>query len=146
MTKPILRYLEPVIFPFGEIMAKLDTGADNSCIHFSLVAHVARNKRVARIRGRGHRETCTLQFTLAGALNAAEFNIIDRFEMKYQVLLGRSALQGYLIDPTPIPEPEPERVPVEWQYMSRKSGKWHLCRGDQMQMQSEGYRVRPLYL
>ena len=111
-----------------EMIAKLDSGADNSSlnveelfefkrdgfnfIRFEIVNYKGQKKvieakviRIARIKRHGslsdHRPVILLDICLGTTCKKAEVNLADRSNYKYQLLLGRSFLaDDFLIDPS----------------------------------------------
>ena len=127
--KLTIGYVENVqIFPGGlDLEAKIDTGADHSSINAKSVEKFVRdgnawvrfpltNKanrsivveqpvlRTARIRRHGglteERDVLLLGVCLGSVFKEIEVNIVDRSGFAYQMLIGRSFLQGtFLVDP-----------------------------------------------
>lgn len=127
-AKDIAGYVERVrIYPGGlSLVAKLDTGAENSSLNATNVERFDRNgktwvrfeitnqqsrtivierpiHRTAQIRRHGgriqERDVLLLWLCLGTVLKEVEVNIIDRTGFNYQLLIGRSYLSGeFLID------------------------------------------------
>ena len=111
-----------------EIMAKLDSGADNSSLNagalftfkrngsdfvrFDIVNHKGQKRsleakiiRIAPIKRHqsmpDHRPVILLDICLGKTCKKAEVNLADRSKFTYQLLLGRSFLKDdFLIDPS----------------------------------------------
>lgn len=110
-----------------QLRAKADTGARSSSLHvenlielphrkvsFEVILHRHRRDRrvqvVAPIARQGrvrssigvsaerHFVSCTIQ--LGSIEREIELNLVDRGQMIYRMLLGRSALSGLLVDPS----------------------------------------------
>jgi hypothetical protein len=119
-------YVELPDWGIASLCAKMDTGARSSAIHVEELREIGRervrfcvvlrrgdpHRRVevsARVVRRGRVRSSNGQYewrlfvrsTLRlGALErSVELSLVDRREMTYRMLLGRSALAGLLIDP-----------------------------------------------
>lgn len=104
--KPILHYVEPVTILGVVIDARIDTGAKGCCIDIEMVDTLRRAfgkaVKVRQANGTSIRPTITLTFTLGGIEQKQVFTVMNRGPMTYQVLIGRSALHGFLVDSEPI--------------------------------------------
>ncbi len=126
----IVGYVERVAlrrWGVGSIAAKVDTGAESCALHVERLDHVGttrvrfevlfgrgakarRVSAVARVVRRGlvrvsngetrERIFVRTALTLAGRTQTVEVGLVDREQMIYRMLIGRSALDGYLVDPT----------------------------------------------
>lgn len=104
-------------------IAKLDTGADNSSLHAkeiilfekdheqwvrfstigdqSLQAKLQRTVQIKMKNGkRQYRPVIELTICIGDKLKQIEVNLVDRAHFRYPMLLGRSALEGLIIDPS----------------------------------------------
>lgn len=117
-----------IVFPGNlQLKVKLDTGALNSSLNASQIEEFVRNDekwvrfsvtnwqnltatlekkliRTARIkehdRASNQRPVIQLGICLANVFKEVEVNLVDRSNFKYQMLIGRSFLQGsFVIDP-----------------------------------------------
>lgn len=117
-----------IIFPGNlQLKAKLDTGALNSSLNASQIEEFVRNDekwirfnvtnwqnvtatlekkliRTARIkehdRESNRRPVIQLGICLANVFKEVEVNLVDRSNFRYQILIGRSYLQGsFVVDP-----------------------------------------------
>ena len=89
-----------------EILAKIDTGADNSSIDNQLAAELAlgpivKTKSIVSSHGRSLRPVVGATLDLAGKKVTENFTLYNRSHMKYQILIGNNILKkGFLIDPS----------------------------------------------
>jgi hypothetical protein len=91
-----------------KILAKIDTGAWSSTIDISLAKKLGllrKNKIIMTRRklsslGEEQRPVISLSFWLAGRKIVTRATVSDRKILRYQVLVGRIDLQGFLISPT----------------------------------------------
>lgn len=85
--------------------AKIDTGADNSALHFRYATGlvIAGHTKIRR------RPEYVPYVELTILNRKVRVNLTDRSEMQFMLLIGVSAIQGYLIDPggNDVPEPLP---------------------------------------
>lgn len=102
----------PVIYPvtikykdtLKTIQAKLDTGAYRTSIDTYLAKQlgipISDNKiYIKSASGRAYRQTVQLNFELAGKKITTTASVVNRSYMKYQMIVGRMDLKGFLIDP-----------------------------------------------
>ncbi len=90
-----------------KILAKIDTGAWSSTIDISLAKKLGllRKNRVIMTRrklsslGEEQRPVIAFSFWLAGKKIVTRATVSDRKPLRYQVLIGRIDLQGFLISP-----------------------------------------------
>lgn len=110
MEKRVIGVTEKVIikgrFRNETVIARIDTGAENSSIDSILAARlnlgpVVKTRVVKNVHGKARRSVVEPTIILAGARIKAHMTIADRTEMKYGVLIGQSALRnkGFLVDP-----------------------------------------------
>jgi len=109
--KTVIGIVEPVVLTGRnkkkkEVMAKIDTGATNSSVDIGLaselnVGPIIETKLVKSAHGNSLRPIVELETSLAGKITKAKFNIADRKQMKYRILIGQNILKGmFLIDPS----------------------------------------------
>jgi len=90
-----------------KILAKIDTGAWSSAIDISLARRMGllrRNKIIATRKklsalGEEERPVIPLSFFLAGRKIVTKATVADRKVLRYQVLIGRTDLTGFLVSP-----------------------------------------------
>lgn len=87
------------------VNARVDTGADLASLDINL-AHqmgldqpVVREILVSNANGVTRRKVVKAKFILRGQVRLVEFSLIARDGLPHPVLLGRRALQGFLVDP-----------------------------------------------
>lgn len=89
-----------------EIVARIDTGAQNSSIDQALAAElrlgpIIKSKKIKQSSGITVRPVIETEVSLQGKRITAEFTISNREHMKYQALIGQNILKhGFLIDPS----------------------------------------------
>ena len=88
-----------------EVLAKIDTGADNSSINKELALElnlgpIIREALIKSASGNTIRPVVKCSIELKGKLIESEFTLSDRKNMQYPVLIGLKVLkQGFLVDP-----------------------------------------------
>lgn len=126
----VIGYIERITLPswgVRALSAKIDTGAETSALHVESLRNVGATRvafevstsdedhelvtveaRVVR-RGlvrssNGHTEErvfVSTSLTLGGRSQTVEIGLVDRSQMEYRMLVGRSALAGvFLVDPS----------------------------------------------
>jgi len=104
----ILPVIYPVTIKYKDriitITAKLDTGAYRTSIDTELAKTLgipfSEDKiYVKSASGRAYRSTVQLTFELTGKKITTVSSVVDRSYMKYQMIVGRVDLKGFLIDP-----------------------------------------------
>ncbi|MFT4313204.1 MAG: RimK/LysX family protein [Candidatus Woesearchaeota archaeon] len=89
-----------------KILAKIDTGADNSSIDLTLASElslgpITKTKSIVSSHGRSIRPVVHLSIDIGGNQIEADFTLYNRSHMNYKVLIGKNILkQGFLIDPS----------------------------------------------
>ncbi len=126
-SKTVVGWLEPVSIQFESgalvVQAKIDSGADHSSLHAKNIQGFTKNDqawlrfttvqqrmveapifRETKIKtkrgGLQARPVILLNTCLAGLTRSIEVNLIDRSKFSTPMLIGRSALSGFVIDPT----------------------------------------------
>ena len=121
-----LGWLEPITIILDSqelsIQAKIDSGADHSSIHASKIKRFEKNNeswvkvttinelvieapiyREAKIKtklvGFNYRPVILMDICLGGVQRKIEMNLVNRKHFTKPVLIGRSALSGFIIDP-----------------------------------------------
>lgn len=104
----ILPVIYPVTIKYKEkiktLSAKLDTGAYRTSIDIGLAEELgiplSKDKiYIKSASGRGYRATVQLSFEIAGKKITTVASVVNRSYMKYQMIVGRIDLKGFLIDP-----------------------------------------------
>lgn len=90
------------------LLAKIDTGAYRTTIDEALAKQYHLHKRIVGYRevraalGRETRPVVDLSFLLRGRLIKTQAFLADRSHMKYDAIVGRRDLQGFLVDPNSL--------------------------------------------
>jgi len=92
----------------NKVLAKIDTGAWSSTIDINLAKKLGllRKNKIITTRkklsslGEEQRPVISLSFWLGGRKIMTRVTVSDRKSLRYQVLIGRIDLQGFLISPT----------------------------------------------
>lgn len=90
-----------------KVLAKIDTGAWSSSIDMSLAKKLGllrKNKIIATRKklsalGEEQRPVISLTFWLGGSKITTKVTVSDRKILRYQILIGRTDLQGFLVSP-----------------------------------------------
>jgi len=98
---------ETIILEDGnKYRAKIDTGADSSSIDKKLLEsfgdkEIIEHKYFRSALGRHKRPITRLEITFQGIKFTENFNISDRSNLKFKILIGKDILkkEGFLIDP-----------------------------------------------
>jgi len=103
--RPVIGFIEQIVLEDQTIPSKIDTGADTSSIDISLAAElqlgpVVQKTKITSSHGKTRRAVISLTFDLAGKQVTGFFNLADRHNLKYKVLIGKNILkEGFIIDP-----------------------------------------------
>lgn len=96
-----------VLSPKGPVtlVAKIDTGADFSAIDSSLadsmgLKHNSLKRRVINAQGTQVRDTASIDFVLGNQEINTIVSLADRSQLSTDMIIGRSDLQGFMIDPS----------------------------------------------
>lgn len=86
------------------IVAKIDTGADNTSIDSALVAElglksVDEKQVIVGMNGKSIRDTVEFQYELGGKTINTVANVADRSSQSTMVLIGYPDLKGFVVDP-----------------------------------------------
>jgi hypothetical protein len=104
MKKTIIGLIEKIEINGQKFKAKIDTGATLSSMDSKIAARlklgpIVRVSRVKSSHGRSLRPVVRASVKIKGRKIRASFNLTDRKEMKYDVLIGKNILnKGFLID------------------------------------------------
>ncbi len=101
-----------------EVLAKVDTGADNSSIDETLamdlgLGPIVDTHKVKSSHGSSVRPVIRCEIILRSMAFEIEANIKDRHNLKYPMLIGKDIIQsqGFIVDPTKKPEQFVNREP-----------------------------------
>lgn len=146
-----LGWLEPITIILDSqelsLQAKIDSGADNSSIHASKIKRFEKNNeswvkfttvnefvieapiyREAKIKtklvGFNYRPVILMDICLGGVERKIEVNLINRKHFTKPFLIGRSALSGFVIDPTQT------QLTCEMSCQPRQNGNYPLKEND----------------
>jgi hypothetical protein len=103
-NKVIINSVEPVKIKEKEFYARIDTGATRSSISKEIadllsLGPVIDSVDVRNAHGKTSRDVILVDVELAGVKTKAKFNLSDRTQMQYPVLIGRNILKrGFLVD------------------------------------------------
>lgn len=87
------------------VRARVDTGADLSSLDSQLAAQLGLDQPVVReviirnAHGTTRRKVVKLKYMLRGQVRTGEFSLYSRDGLPHPVLLGRSSLKGFLVNP-----------------------------------------------
>lgn len=95
-----------ILSPKGPValVAKIDTGADFSSIDSALadslgLLHNPLKRRVSNAQGVQVRDTATLDFVVGNQEMNTIVSLADRTQLSTDMIIGRSELQGFMVDP-----------------------------------------------
>ena len=100
-----LGLIEIVFINGKKLQARIDTGASRSSIDMHTVADlqigpIVKNSTVVSAHGKTVRPVVFADIEIGGKKMKSSFNIMDRSNLKYKILIGRNILKrGFLIDP-----------------------------------------------
>jgi alpha-L-glutamate ligase-like protein len=113
----------PVIYPITirtkdvvkEINVKLDTGAYRSSIDENLAKELGLEIEKEKVfvksaSGQAFRPTAKLSFQIAGKRITSQVTIVNRSHLRYQMIVGRVDLKGFLIRPETDSDQENEMI------------------------------------
>lgn len=106
MKRIVVGLVEKVKIEGREVVARIDTGAQNNSISQVLAKELGLGPVIKTIlvkssNGKQIRPIVEANLELGGKKMKTTFNITDRSHMRYQVLIGQKALkEGFLIDPS----------------------------------------------
>ena len=101
----VIGLIEKIKINDREIEAKIDTGASTSSIDSTLAEELnlgptIKTKNIKSVHGNSMRPVIKTRIILQGKILNARFNLIDRKNMKYRILIGKNILKrGFIIDP-----------------------------------------------
>lgn len=106
--KKTIGYIEPVILFSNskekEILAKIDSGAFRSSIDLKLASELGLEivdvKKIKNVAASQIRPLVNIEFSLAGKRIKTKASVADRNHMEYSMIIGRTDLQDFLIDPS----------------------------------------------
>ncbi|MAG50580.1 hypothetical protein CL621_02985 [archaeon] len=105
-NKITIGLIETIKIKDKEIKAKIDTGSDGSSIDINLAAElklgpILDTKKYRSSHGNTTRPLVEAEIIFKNKNFKVNFNIIDRTNLKYQILIGKNILKkGFLIDPS----------------------------------------------
>lgn len=104
--RPVVKHITEVTlhgdYATKAAMAKCDSGAETTSIHYDLIVEIGGAKRIGQREvysalGSEKRDTVQVTIELAGKMFNIEVDIGDRSEMDQQVLIGCDILENFLI-------------------------------------------------
>ena len=107
--KVIIKAVESVILQSGngqkKVHARIDTGATQSSIDINLAKELGFTKYIGKVNvvsanGTKTRFLVEIDYVLSGKKIKSTFTLADRSQLNYSVLIGRTDLNGFLIDPS----------------------------------------------
>ena len=108
LKKTVVGLIERVSIDRREYLARVDTGAERSSICKSVVEKMANGKKIPIIKrvslrtstGTQERPVIKVSIKVRDRRLLATFNVTDRHNMTYKVLIGQNILKkDFLIDP-----------------------------------------------
>lgn len=90
---------------YREVMARIDTGATYSSIDKALakklkISHnIVGRVKVVNAHGVSWRNLIRVRFMIRNQKRWAYFTLADRSQLEFPVLIGRTSLKGFLVDP-----------------------------------------------
>ena len=100
-----LGLIEKVKINGKEVLAKIDTGADKNSLDITLanklnIKNFIKTIKVRSPHGRSTRQVVEADLEIKGKKIKTQFNLIDRSQMNYPVLIGNNVLKkGFIIKP-----------------------------------------------
>jgi len=105
MEKIVVGLTEKVLINGREVTARIDTGAHRSSICKELYSKLDLGPFVGKVKTKSVnnvevRPTVEAELEIKGKVVHTVFNVADRSNMKYQLLIGQDVLKkGFLVDP-----------------------------------------------
>jgi len=106
MDKIIVGRTEKIKINGFDVVARMDSGATRSSIDLKLASKlklgpVVKTVKVISSHGKQSRPVVEAEVEIRNKKIKTSFNVTDRKDMKYSVLIGRNVLnKGFLIDPS----------------------------------------------
>ena len=101
----ILGLIEKVKINGKEVLAKIDTGADKNSLDITLanklnITKFVKTTKVRSSHGKSIRPVIEADLEIKGKKLKTQFNLTDRSQMNYPVLIGKNVLKkGFIIKP-----------------------------------------------
>ncbi|MFH1211183.1 MAG: retroviral-like aspartic protease family protein [archaeon] len=105
MDKIVVGLTEKVLINGKEVTARIDTGAQRSCISKELYSKLnlgpfVGSVKIKNVHSVEVRPTVQAEVEIQGRRIHTMFNVADRSKMRYQLLIGQDILKkGFLVDP-----------------------------------------------
>ena len=106
LKKTVVGLTEKIKVNDKEAIARIDTGADKNSICLTLASKLKLNPTlklmsIRSAQGRERRPIVWARLEIKGRKFKTRFNVADRRNMKYDVLIGKNILKrGFIIDPS----------------------------------------------
>jgi hypothetical protein len=107
--KVVIKAVEPITLHSASghkiVQARIDTGATQSSIDIGLAREMGFTKYIGKVNvvsanGIKTRPLVEVDYELSGKKIKSTFTLADRSNLNYSVLIGRTDLNGFLIDPS----------------------------------------------
>ena len=102
--KEIIGVVEKVSINGKELLAKIDTGATRNSIDFKLASElklgpIIKTVKIKNSNGKQVRPVVEAEIVVKDKKMKTFFNLSNRRDMKYSVLIGKETIKDFLVDP-----------------------------------------------